>query len=78
MNPVTSSRRQRDTRQGPWWDGARHCCCRCPWRRWATSGNSSRPISIALAQIGCVLSAFAAGTMLARGLAGRDPAARRN
>ncbi|MDP9842911.1 hypothetical protein [Streptosporangium lutulentum] len=38
----------------------------------------SRPISIALAQIGCVLSAFAAGTMLARRPAGRDPAARRN
>ncbi|MEV0596613.1 hypothetical protein [Nonomuraea cavernae] len=34
------------------------------------------PTSIALAQLGCVLSAFAIGTMLARRQAGRDPFAR--
>ncbi|GAA3470539.1 hypothetical protein [Nonomuraea roseola] len=38
----------------------------------------SLPTSVALAQIGCVLSAFAMGTMLARWQAGRDPAARRH
>lgn len=38
----------------------------------------SLPASVALAQIGCVLSAFAIGAMLARWPAGRDPAARRH
>ncbi|MER5321641.1 hypothetical protein [Streptosporangium roseum] len=38
----------------------------------------SPPTSVALAQIGCVLSAFAIGTMLARRPAGRGPAARRH
>ncbi|WP_329080957.1 MULTISPECIES: hypothetical protein [unclassified Streptosporangium] len=38
----------------------------------------SLPASVALVQIGCVLSAFAMGTMLARRPVGRDPAARRH